>query len=99
MYLVLAVAKKDLFNALRSPKHIQDVSYLEKEKKLLQQRTLRNGKNIKKYLNPITTETTQDDDIEFGMLIGTNCVKALELVEIIASQDGEPYIYKTKLGW
>ena len=33
------------------------------------------------------------------MLIGTNCMKALEPVEIIASQDGGTYAYKTKLGW
>ena len=26
-------------------------------------------------------------------------MKALEPVEIIASQDGGPYAYKTKLGW
>ena len=58
-------------------------------------------KKIKKwkYLNPITAELTQDDDIEVGMLIGINCMKALEPVEIIASQDRGPYAYKTKLGW
>ena len=33
------------------------------------------------------------------MLIGANCLKALESVEIIATQDGGPYAYKTKLGW
>ena len=43
-----------------------------------------------KYSKPITPETTQDDDAEVGMLIGANCMKALELVEIIASQDGGP---------
>ena len=56
-------------------------------------------KKIKKwkYLNPITTEVIQDDDIEVGMLmIGVNCMKALEPVEIIGSQDGGPYAYKTK---
>ena len=33
------------------------------------------------------------------MLIGANCMKALEPVEIIASQDGGLYVYKTKLDW
>ena len=33
------------------------------------------------------------------MLIGANCMKALEPVEIIAGQNGGPYAYKTKLGW
>ena len=38
-----------------------------------------------KYLNQITAEITQDDDIEVGILIGANCMKALEPVKIIAS--------------
>ena len=42
---------------------------------------------------------TQDDDIEVGMLIGANCRKVLEPVEIIASQEEGLYAYKTKLGW
>ena len=58
-------------------------------------------KKIKKwkYLNPITVEITQHHDIEIGILIGANCMKALEPVEIIASKDGGPYAYKTKWGW
>ena len=52
-----------------------------------------------KYLNPITAEITQNDDIEVGMLIGANYMKALELAEITASQDGGSYAYKTKLVW
>ena len=58
-------------------------------------------KKIKKwtYLNPITAQITQDDNSEVGMLIGANCMKALEPMEIIASQDGGPYAYKTNLGW
>ena len=56
-------------------------------------------KKIKKIVNPITAEIIQDDDIEGGMLIGANCLKALEPVEMITSQDGGSYAYKTKLGW
>ena len=52
-----------------------------------------------KYLNPITTEITQDDDIEVGMLIGTNCMKALEPVETIDNEDGGSFAHKSKLGW
>ena len=47
--------------------------------------------------NPITTEIIQDDDKEIGVLIGSNCMKPLEPFEIIASQDGGLYAYKTKL--
>ena len=52
-----------------------------------------------KIVNPITAEIIQDDDIEGGMLNGANCLKALEPVEMITSQDGGSYAYKTKLGW
>ena len=40
-----------------------------------------------KYLDEIKSEITQTDDIEIGMLIGTNCMKALE-----------PLACQTKLG-
>ena len=33
------------------------------------------------------------------MLIGANCMKALEPLKIIPSKDGGPYAYQTKLGW
>ena len=52
-----------------------------------------------KYLDPIKSEITQTDDIEIGMLIGANCIKALEPLKIIPSKDGGPYAYQTKLGW
>ena len=51
-----------------------------------------------KYLDSIKSEITQTDDIEIGMLIGANCMKATPL-KIIASKDGGPQAYQTKLGW
>ena len=39
------------------------------------------------------------NDISVGLLIGANCVKALEPIQIIPSRDGGPYALKTKLGW
>ena len=33
------------------------------------------------------------------MLIGATCMKALEPLKIIPSNDGGPYTYQTKLGW
>ena len=52
-----------------------------------------------KYLDSVKSEITQTDDIEIGMLIGANCMKALEPLKIIPSKDGGPYAYQTKLGW
>ena len=34
-----------------------------------------------------------------GLLIGTNCVKALEPLEAVSSQDGGPCAVRTSLGW
>ena len=52
-----------------------------------------------KYLDSIKSEITQKDDIEIGMLIGANCMKALEPLKIIPSKDGGPHASQTKLGW
>ena len=51
------------------------------------------------YLKPISKVITQMDNIDVGMLIGENCMKALEPMEIISSRNGGPYPHRTKLGW
>ena len=33
------------------------------------------------------------------MLIGENCVEALQPLEVIPSQQDEPYAYRTIIGW
>ena len=40
-----------------------------------------------------------DDNKEVSLLIGANCVRALEPREVISSQNGGPYAFKTLLGW
>ena len=59
------------------------------------------SKKIKKwkYSTPIIAEITQGNDNEVGVLNEIKYMKALELVEIIASQDGGTYAYKTMFGW
>ena len=52
-----------------------------------------------KHLRLISNETVQRDDIQAGLLIGVNCMKALERIKIIPSEGGGPYTYKTRLGW
>ena len=39
------------------------------------------------------------NDISVGLLIGANCAKALEPVNIILSCDNGPYAFQTRLGW
>ena len=50
------------------------------------------------YLDSVKAEITQIDDIEIGMLIRANCMKALEPLKIISNKDGGAYAYQTKLG-
>ena len=38
-------------------------------------------------------------DVQVGLLIGANCIKVLEATQIIHSEGGSPYVYKTRLGW
>ena len=51
------------------------------------------------YLKPISNEIVQDEDIVVGLLIGANCMKALEPMKIIPSKEDGSYAYKTLLGW
>ena len=50
-------------------------------------------------MQPISNEIVQNDNAHVGLLIGANCMKALEPTRILQSQDGVPYAYKTKVGW
>ena len=52
-----------------------------------------------KYLERIADKIIQKKDISIGLLIGGNCSKALEPLEVIPSKDGGPYAFRTLLGW
>ena len=41
----------------------------------------------------------QKDDVQVHLMIGANCMKALEPTKIIHSEGGSPYANKTRLGW
>ena len=51
------------------------------------------------YLKTVSSEITQTDDVEVCLLIGANCIKVLEPLTVIASNNGGPYAYQTRLGW
>ena len=40
-----------------------------------------------------------ENNLPVGRLIGGNCVKALELLEILQSRNEGPYAFQTILGW
>ena len=39
------------------------------------------------------------EDVEVGLLIGTNCVRAIKPTEVIPGLEDDPYAKKTALGW
>ena len=51
------------------------------------------------YLQMIASETVQNPSVHVDVLIGANCLPALEPTELIGSEAGGPYAYKEKLAW
>ena len=51
-----------------------------------------------KYLKPIATDLVKSDEVWVELLIGANCVKALEKIHAIASEDGDTYAFRTRPG-
>ena len=51
------------------------------------------------YLERISKELGDNENISVGLLIGTNCLEALEPVEVIPRQNDGPYAIRTALGW
>ena len=39
------------------------------------------------------------EDIEVGLLIGTNCTHAIKPTEVIPGKEDDPYAKKTTFGW
>ena len=39
------------------------------------------------------------EDVEVGLLIGANCVRAIKPTEVIPGKEDDPYAKKTALGW
>ena len=51
------------------------------------------------HLESIVGKINQKEDISVGLLIGENCAKALEPIDIMPSKNDGPYVFKTKLAW
>ena len=52
-----------------------------------------------KYLDKLKPVTSLADNKEVSLLIGAECVRALEPRAVISSQNGDHYTFKTLLGW
>ena len=52
-----------------------------------------------RHLESIVGKVSQKENISVGLLIGANCTKALEPIDIILSKDNAPNAFKSKFGW
>ena len=52
-----------------------------------------------RYLDSTCKDIARDDKVSVDLLIGANCIQALEPISVISSQDGGPYALQTILGW
>ena len=52
-----------------------------------------------KHLDSIVGKISQKEGISAGLMIGANCAKALEPIDMILSKNEGPYAFKTKFGW
>ena len=50
------------------------------------------------HLERILDEINEDDNIFVGLLIGENCTKVLEPIDVIPSKNNGRYAIKTRLG-
>ena len=54
----------------------------------------------RKYLDGIHPFLPQEDEeLDVGILIGGNCPRALEPIEVIACQGDGPFAFRSVLGW
>ena len=51
------------------------------------------------YLNPLLKHLPTDEHMPVGILIGSNCPRALEPMAVVPSQNDGPFATKTRLGW
>ena len=51
------------------------------------------------YHEKISKELGDNEDISVDLLIGANCLEALEPVEVIPRQNDGPYAIRTAVGW
>ena len=51
------------------------------------------------YLEKTSSFLGENYNISVDLLLGANCVEALQLLEVIPSQQNGPYAYRNILGW
>ena len=84
-----------------NPKWIKLLSAFSKKEIPVDSCEIATARKLKKwdYLERISKELGDNEDISVDLLIGANCLQALEPMEVIPRQNDGPYAIKTALGW
>ena len=99
MYIVegLSISKTTVSDG--NPRWIKLPSAFSKKEIPVDSCEIATARKLKKwdYLERISKELGDNEDISVDLLIGANCFEALEPVDIIARQNFEPYATRTAL--
>ena len=52
-----------------------------------------------KYLEPVVNQLNLEENVSVELLIGANCMKALEPIQVLQSRNGGSYAFRTRLVW
>ena len=52
-----------------------------------------------KYLEPVVSQLNFGENISVGLLIGANCTKALEPIQVLQGRNRGPHAFRTRSGW
>ena len=83
------------------PRWIKLLSAFSKKEIPVDSCEIATARKLKKwdYLERISKELGDNEDISVDLLIGANCLQALEPVEVIPRQNDGPYAIRIALGW
>ena len=100
-YIVESLSLSKATVSHRNPKWIKLPSAFSNKEIPVDSCETATARKLKKwgYLERISKELGDNEDISVDLLIGANCLEALEPVEVIPRQNLEPYAIRTALGW
>ena len=83
-------------NSIRLPGAYTCEDIPAKRGQILRPETARNWPHLSRIADQLMPYR---EDVEVGLLIGDNCVRAIKPIEVIPGREDDPYAKKTALGW
>ncbi|XP_068742185.1 uncharacterized protein [Montipora capricornis] len=82
--------------SVRLPKAYSREDIPAKREQILRPETGRNWPHLLRIADQLMPYS---EDVEVGLLLGTNCARAIKPTEVIPGREDDPYAKKTALGW